>query len=80
MKLRPVTYQLDVSGLREKLKLTDGRKMDEIRKNGIVEQENGLFGICCAEVEQAAKTVGYDFSGVDKPRMKTMYGLDTQSL
>ncbi len=66
MKLRPVTYQMDVAGLNSKLYA--GRSQDESSAN-IAEQEKQIFsGFVAQEVEQAAKETGYDFSGVDKPK------------
>ena len=77
MKLRPVMYQLDMAGLNKKLNINAGEKMDELSKKGMDENEKTIFtGFVAQEVEQAAKTVGYDFSGVDKPKNENdFYGL-----
>ncbi len=77
MKLRPVTYQLDIAGLNRKLNINGGSKMDDPSKKGVNENEKTIFsGFVAQEVEQAAKDAGYDFSGVDKPKNENdMYGL-----
>lgn len=75
MKLRPVTYQLDIAGINKKLKMDKGN--DEATNKVITENEKTLFtGFIAQEVEQAAKEVGYNFSGVDKPKNDNdLYGL-----
>jgi hypothetical protein len=74
MKLRPVTYQLDIAGLNKKLNVN---KEDQASKKVITEKEKIFFsGFVAQEVEQAAKETGYDFSGVDKPQNENdLYGL-----
>jgi hypothetical protein len=75
MRLRPVTYNLDVTGIRNHL----GQKapVDEGTRRSIATRETAvLSGFAAQEVEQAAKSAGYDFSGVDKPQNdKGFYGL-----
>jgi hypothetical protein len=67
MKLRPVTYQLDVAALNTKLKINN--ENNEFARKGSEEQAKIVFsGFVAQEVEQAAKESGYDFSGVDKPK------------
>jgi len=67
MKLRPVTYQLDVLGLNRKLNIK--KEQDEITNRANAEKEAMIFsGFLAQEVEQAAKEAGYDFSGIDKPK------------
>ena len=68
-KLRPVTYNYDISALR-KLQGTTGpaskSAFENIRFTGLLAQE----------VEAAALSLGYNFSGVDKPtNEQTAYGL-----
>jgi hypothetical protein len=77
MKLRPVTYHLDVSGISKKLDEGRGKDLDASTKKSISEKEQTLFsGFVAQEVEQAAKEAGYDFSGVDKPKNPNdFYGL-----
>jgi hypothetical protein len=77
MKLRPVTYQLDVTGLSLKLdeskvdRQAPGLKAAMDEKESIVQS-----GFIAQEVEQAAASLGYEFSGVDKPKNEDdLYGL-----
>jgi trimeric autotransporter adhesin len=75
MRLRPITYNLDVTGIRNHL----GQKApsDAGTQQSIAEREAMLFsGFAAQEVEAAASASGYDFSGVDKPRnANDFYGL-----
>ncbi len=76
MKLRPITYQLDMDGINKKLNNhAAGKVTDRTNRN----EENGktiFSGFVAQEVEQAAKNAGYNFSGVDKPKNENdMYGL-----
>lgn len=77
MKLKPVTYNLNISALSEQLNETRGKEMDPFTKKAIEEKEQMLFsGFVAQEVEKAAREVGYDFSGVDKPKNdKDFYSL-----
>jgi trimeric autotransporter adhesin len=77
MKLRPVTYQLDITGLNKKLNVHNSKEINSQTKKSIAVKEQTIFtGFIAQEVEQAAKTIGYDFSGVDKPENENgMYGL-----
>lgn len=88
-RLRPVTYHLDVTGLAQFLgegefrPKREGReeKMDETTiasdRQARAEKEKILYtGFIAQEVEKAARELGYDFSGVDKPQNeKSLYGL-----
>jgi trimeric autotransporter adhesin len=68
MKLRPVTYHLDITGLSKRLKENQGQEWNEQMKTAIAEKEKMIFtGFVAQEVEEAARQTGYDFSGVDKP-------------
>ncbi|MBK5285458.1 MAG: tail fiber domain-containing protein [Bacteroidia bacterium] len=71
--LRPVTYTLDVRGINKFLKLTESNA--DVK--GIETKERIVYsGFIAQEVEQVAKQVGYDFSGVDAPKNdKDLYGL-----
>jgi hypothetical protein len=73
MKLRPVTYQLDIAGISSKLNIN----ADVQTKKGMDENGKTIFsGFVAQEVEQASKEAGYNFSGVDKPKNDAdMYGL-----
>ena len=68
MKLTPVTYNLDLN----KLNTFKDKKIP-------VNQEKAkkiYSGFLAQDVEEVAKEVGYDFSGVDKPKSdKDRYGL-----
>lgn len=61
-KLRPVTYKYDLVTERKLLKLASSKtdKTESIVTTGFIAQE----------VEQAAKDVSFDFSGVEKPQHK----------
>jgi hypothetical protein len=68
MKLRPVTYYLDATGLSNKLNEGHGKELNAFAKQAISEKERmRLSGFVAQEVETAAKETNYDFSGVDKP-------------
>ncbi len=75
MRLRPITYNLDVTGIRTHLGLK--APADAGTTRSIVEREAEVFsGFAAQEVEAAATAAGYDFSGVDKPKNdKDFYGL-----
>jgi trimeric autotransporter adhesin len=75
MRLRPLTYNLDVTGIQNKLGTK--RPTDAGSQRAIAEKENMVFsGFAAQEVEQAAKDAGYEFSGVDKPKnANDFYGL-----
>lgn len=82
-KLKPVTYHLDVNGI-SKFLGEDKRNKNENgmnNPNGIdasiqMKEQITYTGFIAQEVEQAAQELGYEFSGVDKPRNeKSLYGL-----
>lgn len=77
MKLRPVTYNLDISALSKLLNENRGDEMQKEMAKSIAEKEQVVFsGFVAQQVEQAAKETGYDFSGVDKPKnVNDLYGL-----
>ena len=67
MKLRPVTYHLDMNAIAESIRIPDSehQKANELQTGFIAE-----------EVEQAAQSLGYDFHGVDTPKNENdHYGL-----
>ncbi len=76
-KLRPVTYNLDVNGLSERLNEKRGRDTNEKLKAAVSDKEKIIYsGFIAQEVETAANETGYDFSGVDKPKNENdLYGL-----
>jgi hypothetical protein len=73
MKLRPVTYHLSLTGNSPLLRQSPDARMQA----AIKEKEQILYsGFIAQEVEKAAGDLGYDFSGVDKPKNENdMYGL-----
>jgi hypothetical protein len=75
MRLRPITYNLDVTGIRAHL--GQGVVKDEGTRRSIADRETEvLSGFAAQEVEAAATASGYDFSGVDKPKnANDFYGL-----
>jgi len=74
MKLRPVTYHLDIAGLSKQLRENNGEEWNPEMKTAIAEKEKMLFsGFVAQEVEQAATEAGYDFNGVEKPKSKDGY-------
>ncbi len=72
MALKPVTYNLDVEGLQNKL-----YKDKKLYEEEITARANAIqTGFIAQDVEAAAKKLAYDFSGVDAPKNATdMYGL-----
>ncbi len=82
MKLRPITYKLDINRLSANLK--EDQRID---KNGNITAESTEMdikarneksqivytGFVAQEVERAAKDLGYDFSGVDAPKNENDY-------
>lgn len=77
LRLRPVTYTLDVYRISNDTKERDGREPDIYLKEAMSEKEKSIeCGFIAQEVEQAAFESGFDFSGVDKPRTENgLYGL-----
>ena len=76
LKLRPVTYNLDIKKIDAFLKVPDsisnGKNGELIKYKRKAEKEIQT-GFIAQEVEQAAKELGYDFSGVDKPKNENDY-------
>jgi co-chaperonin GroES (HSP10) len=77
MKLRPVTYNLSVEKVDDFLGTPNSLRRDVSIKEAAMQKETILqTGFIAQEVEQAAKSLGYDFSGVDAPKNeKDFYGL-----
>lgn len=81
LQLKPVTYTVDTKSLHQWLRkndtATDSRK--KFADKHITEQKNSYYvysGLVAQEVEQTAKKIGYDFSGVDAPgNPDGVYGL-----
>ena len=83
-KLRPVTYNLDLDAAdkivqHSSLKDKDGKSVQPSSNDVAAKQvkEKLLYtGFVAQDVEKAAKSLNYDFSGVDVPQNdKTLYGL-----
>jgi len=69
-QLKPVTYNLDVRKLNSFLGVKE-RPQDA---KSILRKQNEIqTGFLAQDVEKAAKEVGYDFSGVDKPKNQNDY-------
>ncbi len=74
MRLRPVTYRLDITALSNKLNESRGAETDSTSRLAIKEKESIRFsGFIAQDVEKAASESGYDFSGVDKPKNENDY-------
>jgi len=71
-KLRPVTYRYDIRRQNALLGIAD-----TIQWEGKYDIEKMTFsGFLAQEVEQAARSIGYNFSGVDAPKNdQSLYGL-----
>jgi hypothetical protein len=89
-KLNPVAYTLDVDGIEARLhphnttiKGPDGQLLPDPMANPAMQQamqEKSRIvytGFIAQEVEKAAQSLGYDFSGIDKPKddQQSFYGL-----
>ncbi|MFH1120694.1 MAG: tail fiber domain-containing protein [Bacteroidota bacterium] len=88
-QLKPVTYHLDINGIRNFLGEDNAGGESEERfsekspehkaltDNSVKEKEQITYsGFIAQDVEKAANNLGYDFSGVDKPKNKSsLYGL-----
>jgi trimeric autotransporter adhesin len=68
LKLRPVTYRLDMAAIeRRRPKQGPGKTVASHKDPN--ENEGKVFsGFIAQEVEKAAQESGYDFAGVDKPK------------
>ena len=63
-KLKPVTYQLDVAAYTDYMNMPDYLKDESSR---ITKQNEIQTGFLAQDVEKAAKSLNFDFSGVDRP-------------
>jgi len=73
MKLRPVSYNLDIQKINNFLGVEiDGVDTESVTKKSNIRQS----GFIAQEVEEAAKKLGFDFSGIDTPENENdHYGL-----
>ncbi|MGB0974220.1 MAG: tail fiber domain-containing protein [Flavobacteriaceae bacterium] len=73
MKLRPVSYNLDVTALERFKKTPDSIRLKDAE---LLKAKEVQTGFIAQEVEKAAQEVGFDFHGVDKPdNDNSHYGL-----
>lgn len=86
-KLRPVTYNYDVHAMNKHITTNSSvkdntgilsRNIDKIEEEAIVRKEKKKYtGFIAQEVEEAAKKLNYDFTGVYKPANNNdVYGLN----
>jgi len=72
-KLKPVTYKLDLEVIHQFLKTPSELRKPETETNKKQEIQTGFIA---QEVEEVAKELGFEFSGVDKPKNEDdFYGL-----
>jgi len=85
-QLRPVTYNLDISSLNNEINKNKPailredeppyRETPEERAGIEAKEKIAYTGFIAQEVEEAARRIGYDFSGVDTPENENdFYGL-----
>lgn len=73
LKLRPVTYHVDIAGINKKLgrpKDLNGKEIpvdDNMQKSYAQRERELATGFIAQEVEAVAQKIGYDFEGVTKP-------------
>ena len=69
-RLRPVTYHLDLGKLDRYLRVADDSlsKTPDFRNARVAKEQQVHSGFIAQEVEQAAKALGFVFSGVDRPQ------------
>ncbi len=71
LKLRPITYNLDIDKINDFLNITEYDKVSASKKSA--QRQTGFIA---QEVEKSANELGFEFSGVDKPKNENdHYGL-----
>jgi len=70
LKLRPVTYRLNMDAIAEKLQTPDSLRLFESEK---LKESMVQTGFIAQEVEKVAQELGYEFSGVDTPKNENDY-------
>lgn len=70
LKLRPITYYLDMDKIAKFLNTADSLRLFESEKDKASQLQTGF---AAQEVEEAAKSLGYDFSGIDRPKNANDY-------
>ena len=77
-KLQPITYNIDMDAIDRILGIS-GRNQNLSPEELIARQQKAQVnysGFIAQDVEKAAKSVGYDFSGIDVPKNdKDLYGI-----
>ena len=76
LKLRAVTYNLDLDKIEQYLKIPDSIKNGhngELNKYKLYKEKEKQSGFIAQEVEKAAQELNYDFSGIDKPKNENDY-------
>lgn len=76
LKLRPVTYNLNLASAN--LIMNAGQEVIESKENKAIQQKEEILysGFVAQEVEKAAESVSFDFSGIDAPKNENdLYGL-----
>lgn len=70
LKLQPISYYIDIDRIADFLQTPDSLRHKGSESN----VANTLFtGFAAQDVEEAANSIGFDFSGVDKPKNKNDY-------
>ncbi|WP_152558106.1 tail fiber domain-containing protein [Altibacter lentus] len=70
LKLKPVTYQLDLQALARFLNTPDELRIKDAENKKSKEVQ---IGFIAQDVEKAAKEIGFDFHGVDVPKSETSH-------
>ena len=70
MKLRPVTFHLDMDAIANFLKTPDSLRLMEAEQERAKQIQTGFIA---QEVEEAGQKVGFTFSGVDAPKNENDY-------
>ncbi len=71
LKLRPVTYRLDMAAIESRRPANSLVKHAALHKDPNDNEGRVFSGFIAQEVEKAAQESGYDFGGVDKPKNET---------
>lgn len=73
LELCPVTYHLDIDAIAKFHHTPDSLRL---KKSEVIKSEILQTGFIAQEVEKAANRIGYNFSGIDKPKSENdHYGL-----
>lgn len=77
LKLRPISYRLDIQSINDILNTPKSDFLAASDVDAVEKKESIIYsGFIPQEVEAAAQSIGYDFSGVDPPKNENdLYGL-----